>query len=284
MNLSEPVWLNPDHPNYETWMQGRQNARKRAQIVLSLVSADVICKSLQVLDLGSGEGGTAALFSEENNVYSFDISLLRLKRQNESEAKYPLINGSGESLPFKNSSFDLIILQDVIEHSGKTDLIVTELARVLKDYGIIYLSTPNKFSVFNIISDPHWGIPFLSLCKRDTIKKYFLKFFRKEDEQRFDIAELLSLKDIKKLFSAFNDQLKTKEIVEILSVNPSGILWSDFHNSLYSFIKKSGLISLLKFIASDRASLVNKFFTPTFYFVFKKKQTAARLRKSGKQL
>ncbi len=265
-----PAWLNPDHPNYERWMQGRQIARQRAQIVLSLISPDIVCKRLKVLDLGSGEGGTAALFSEGNNVCSFDISLLRLNRQKESEANYPLVNGSVESLPFKNSSFDLIILQDVIEHTGRKAPIVTELMRVLKDYGIIYLSTPNKFSVINIVADPHWGIPLLSLCKRDAIKKYFLNIFRKEDQQRNDIAELLSLNDIKKLFSDFNHQLKTKEIVDLLSVNPSGIIWSDFHNSLYTFLKKSGLISLLKFIAADKTGLVNIFFTPTFYFVFKK--------------
>ena len=71
---------------------------------------------------------------------------------------------------------------------------IDDLTSLLKNNGIIYLSTPNKYSLINIISDPHWGMPLISLFNRNQIKKYFLRNFRKSDYQREDVAELLSLK------------------------------------------------------------------------------------------
>ena len=92
-----------------------------------------------------------------------------------------IVNGSALKLPFSNHSFDLIIIQDVIEHIESTSDFYSEIKRVLKSNGAIYLSTPNKYSIFNLFSDPHFGLPLVSTLKRDSIKKYFLKYFRKDD-------------------------------------------------------------------------------------------------------
>ena len=133
-------------------------------------------------------------------------------------------------LPFKNSVFDLIILQDVIEHLIITEKFVEELINILNKNGAIYLSTPNKFSLFNIISDPHWGMPILCLFKREQVKKYFLKYFRKSDYDRNDIAELLSLRDIITLFEEkFSINICTKYSTEYLLNGGKGIVWSNFH-------------------------------------------------------
>ncbi len=169
--------------------------------------------------------------------------------------------------PFKIYSFDLIILQDVIEHVEDKDSLVNELKRILKKNGLIYISTPNRFSIFNFISDPHWGIPFLSLFKRHSIKKYFLRFIRKDDFNRSDIAELLSLKDISRLFNEFKINLNTKKIIDLLSEDSKGILWSNFHLFLYRIIKKSGLIIFTKKMSNDKPGIINNLFAPTFYIV-----------------
>lgn len=267
MRREGTVWLNPTHPNYERWLRGRNAAGNRAQVVSKIVSAHKICKRLNILDLGSGEGGTSSLFADSNYVVSYDISFLRLKRQKEKYRTYKLINGDARFLPFGDSTFDLIILQDVIEHIENPYFLIEELSRVLNKDGILYLSTPNKFSILNIISDPHWGIPFLSLLKRNSVKKYFLRFFRRNDYSRDDAAELLSLQQLKKLFHAYNMQLKTTEIVHILSEDPGGILWSSFHLFLYNAVRKSGSFLILKRMSNNRSGLMNNFFTPTFYIV-----------------
>ena len=95
-----------------------------------------------------------------------------------------LVNASALQLPFSNHSFDLIIIQDVIEHLTNISDFYSEVKRILKTNGMIYLSTPNKLSIFNFFNDPHFGLPIVSILKRESIKKYFLKHFRKDDYYR----------------------------------------------------------------------------------------------------
>jgi SAM-dependent methyltransferase len=269
INSENIVWMNPEHPNYERWARGRKLAKARAEVVKRIISPDEPIENLNILDLGSGEGGTSSLFAESNKVFSYDLSMFRLVHQRQSNPDYALINNNDEHLPFRDSSFDIIILQDVIEHIERRELLIEELSRVLNNDGIIYLSTPNRYSLFNIISDPHWGIPLLCLFKRHIIHKYFLRFLRKEDSGRKDDAELLSLRELRELLGSFRFRLNTKEIIKLLPQNSDGILWSRFHLLLYNLIKKSGLLLILEKLSNNRCGIINNLFTPTFYITLK---------------
>ena len=109
-------------------------------------------------------------------------------------------------------------------------------------------------------------MPVVSVLKRESIKKYFLKYFRKNDFDRKDIAQLLSLTELVKLFSNdFDLQLKTKFAVKELFNGNKGIVWSDFHLKLISFCKAVKLDRLIIKISNDKNGVLNKFFTPTFY-------------------
>ncbi len=264
------AWLNPDHPNFERWKRARELSIERGKFVKSVVEKYLVCKSLDVLDLGSGEGGTSILFSNENKVVSYDLNLIRLGRQNDS-ADYYKINGNALKLPFKKNSFDLIILQDVVEHLPNITNLIDEINGVLKADGIIYLSTPNKYSIFNIIADPHWGFPFVSILTREKIKNCFLQNFRKEEINRKDIPQLFSLKEILKYFdNYFEINLETKHSLEKLLNGDKGIIWSDFHLNLVKLIKKMRIGNLLLSLFNNKKGIINKYFNPTFYLVMKK--------------
>ena len=297
-----PAWLDKSHPNYFRWEKSRKLSADRGKFVYSIVSQSLVCKGLTILDLGSGEGGTVKVFSQDNFVVSFDISLIRLQRQREivipkdpdlireseeSVVKIQgnfspsnsfemnglnLVNGTALQLPFSDQAFDLIIIQDVIEHLSDTGLFYTEIKRIIKSNGSIYLSTPNKLSVFNFISDPHFGLPVISMLKRNSIKKYFLKYFRKSDYNRKDIAQLLSLIDLLNLFmNDFSININTKYSVKELFKGNKGIVWSDFHLKLISFCKIISLDIFVNAIANDHPGYINKYFTPTFYLILKRK-------------
>jgi len=292
-----PAWLDESHPNFRRWKRAREVSIERGKFVQAVVAQKVNSKNLYILDLGSGEGGTSKVFSVDNFVVSFDLSLIRLQRQISSviskEGFYPteksstnnktrflssfemtkpeLVNGSALQLPFSNHSFNLIIIQDVIEHLSNTADFYSEVKRILKTNGSIYLSTPNKFSIFNILNDPHFGLPVLSLLKRKSIKKYFLKQFRKDDYYRTDIAQLFSLNELINLFkNDFEIKLYTKFSVQELFNGNKGIVWSDFHLKLITFCKLIKLDWLIIKLSNDKIGIINKYFTPTFYFVLKK--------------
>lgn len=48
-----------------------------------------------------------------------------------------------ESLPFEGNSFDVIICTEVIEHIHNPSKAVSEMARVLKSTGRVFITTPN---------------------------------------------------------------------------------------------------------------------------------------------
>ncbi len=300
-----PAWLDESHPNYLRWKIARDLSIDRGKFVQSVINQQLQTKNLAILDLGSGEGGTSKVFSKNNFVVSLDLSLVRLQRQNHSviskdpecfrdeksstitEDRFlPLVemtasknpsfltrvNGSALLLPFANNSFDLIIIQDVIEHLVEVKDFYSEVNRVLKTNGIIYLSTPNKLSLFNFVADPHFGLPLLSLLKRNSIKKYFLKYFRKDDYNRNDIAQLLSLNELIKMFKKdFEISLNTKFSVRELFNRNKGIVWSDFHLKIVSYCKFFKLDLIINKTSNDKFGFINKYFTPTFYFVLGKK-------------
>lgn len=261
----------PAHPNFERWQNAREISKERAEFVRNVISNTLILEKLSILDFGAGEGSSSELLSQKNLVVSLEPKAERIKKIPISDSLKPIM-ADGSNLPFKNSVFNIIILQDVIEHLFLTEKFINELKNILKKDGIIYLSTPNRFSFFNIISDPHWGMPFLCLYNRDQIKKYFLKYFRKSDYNRNDIAELLSLNDLLNLFGQnFTVSLNTKFATEFLLNGGKGLVWSRFHLLLIKYIKELGLTGIIKKIANDKKSFLNKYFTPTFYLILKKK-------------
>ena len=265
-------WLDERHPNFSRWKRAREISIERGKFVKSILGKVVDCNSLKILDLGSGEGGTSKVLAEKNDVVSFDISKERLRRQSESTENLERLCGSALDLPFNKNSFDIVILQDVIEHLPEKDNFPETIHHLLKDEGIVYLSTPNKFSIFNFLSDPHWGVPVISILSRKKIKKYFLRYFRESEVTRKDIAELNSLNDLYKLFDEkFKLQLYTKYSVKELFNGNKGIVWSNFHLRLVRMITFFKLNKILIKITNDKPGLLNRFFTPTFYLILKKK-------------
>ncbi len=280
------AWLDESHPNYERWKRARDISFERGKFVRSVIEHKIKCENLTILDLGSGQGGTAKVLSEKNNVLSLDLNIVRLKNQLVPKGLAPLglttfgedhrknifrVNGNALRVPLKPLSFDLIILQDVIEHISEPERLINSLHGLLKKNGILYLSTPNKFSIINIISDPHWGFPIISLLKRETIKNYFLKYFRKSEAGRSDSAELFSLNELLRIFkNKFRYSLYTNYSTEELLSGNKGIIWSDFHLALLKIIKLLKFDQLILGLANDKPGITNKYFNPAFYFLLEK--------------
>ena len=259
------------HPNYERWRRAREISIERGKFVKSVLSKFIDCKNLKILDIGSGQGGTAKIFAENNFVVSIEKNHGRLLQQINTSKKL-LILGDAVNLSLKKKTFDIIILQDCIEHLKIKKNFFEQLHQLLDDNGIIYLSTPNKYSLVNIISDPHWGLPIVSLFNRKNIKRYFLKHFRKRDFLREDIAELFSLHELENLSGGkFELILNTRFALKELLRGNKGLIWSDFHLILLRAAKKIRLEKFLIQIANDSRGVLNKFITPTFYLILIKK-------------
>ncbi|MGB9665026.1 MAG: class I SAM-dependent methyltransferase [Ignavibacteria bacterium] len=268
---NKPHYLDPEHPNYIRWKRSRDISFERGRFVKTIVSKYKSIRSIKVLDIGSGFGGTVQNFLDDTNqIYSIEIDEFKLSNQPEHKA-LKKFNCDAFKLPFEEK-FDVIILQDFIEHIERPKQFFFYIKNFLKDDGIIYISTPNRLSIINLIADPHWGFPVISMLSRKVIKKFFIPIFRRKERNRNDIAELLSLKKLKELFSetGFKFNLHTVEAVQTLFENPHQIIWSDFHLFLLKLIKPTKVDQLIKRIANNKTGFLNKYITPTFFMILKK--------------
>lgn len=96
----------------------------------------------KILECGSGAGGILTYLTSSNKRYAFDplenfySSIQSFKKQRDSRVKY--ITARGEEIPFPDKTFDMIIMDNVLDHCEKPDEVISEIKRVLADNGIVY--------------------------------------------------------------------------------------------------------------------------------------------------
>jgi len=101
----------------------------------------------RVLDAGCGTGyGTVELARDAASVIGVDFSVEAIEF---ASTNYPLPSvrfqtASCLALPFADSSFELVVAFEVIEHLAEYRRFLDECARVLTPDGILIVSTPNK--------------------------------------------------------------------------------------------------------------------------------------------
>lgn len=111
-----------------------------------------LCPDLQdakVLEIGSGAGGlSVALALFGTRVYGIEPEEAGIEASRVRARKYPHIQadfqrGCGETLPFKDATFDLVVSNMVLEHVRDLQAAVAEIYRVLRAGGKTYHEIPN---------------------------------------------------------------------------------------------------------------------------------------------
>ncbi|HEX5501413.1 MAG TPA: class I SAM-dependent methyltransferase [Thermomicrobiales bacterium] len=109
----------------------------------ALRRARVALAGRTILDLGSGTGEILGVLKRDYGA-SFtgvgaDISLIGCRMQ---EHGFP-VNADAKRLPFRDETFDLVILSDVLEHIPAPQAALAEAHRVAQRGGHVLLRTPN---------------------------------------------------------------------------------------------------------------------------------------------
>lgn len=109
--------------------------------------ASQLLSGKQVLDIASGEGyGSAMLARTAAHVTGVDISAEAILQATE---KYKADNlefrlGSCASIPLADSSIDVVVSFETIEHHDEHEAMMLEIKRVLKPDGVLVISSPDK--------------------------------------------------------------------------------------------------------------------------------------------
>ena len=98
-----------------------------------------------LLDLGCGEGAFASeLFAEPIDI-GMDISKRDIRKAAQYDLYKHLTVASGTVLPFKNSQFNTILSNCVLEHIPDIDTVLSECNRVLDTGGFFYFTVPSVY-------------------------------------------------------------------------------------------------------------------------------------------
>jgi SAM-dependent methyltransferase len=99
------------------------------------------------IDLGSS-GNSFLIFLENLNHKSFlDIAAFPLK-QYKNGAKYHPLRGDLTRLPYRDKSFDFVSALDVLEHIKHDQLAISEMSRILKEEGILFITVPHRMKYY----------------------------------------------------------------------------------------------------------------------------------------
>ena len=126
----------------------RRLARERGGELARILDDLVGLSGTRMLDVGSGWGELLLECIERGAVGSgieldaeeVAISELLLKSRGFEPR---IIEGRGEALPWPDESFDLVTCQQVLEHVDDIERVVSEMLRVTRPGGSMFVSTPN---------------------------------------------------------------------------------------------------------------------------------------------
>lgn len=101
----------------------------------------------RVLDVGSGSGWMARqLIGGNRKVVSVDLSQKNLERIKSTlgQGGADFVLADTYQLPFRNGSFDLVVISEVLEHMNSPAAGLQEFERILAPTGKVVASTPYK--------------------------------------------------------------------------------------------------------------------------------------------
>ena len=119
-----------------------------------------LAKGKEVLEIASDEGyGSAMLAAVAVNVIGVGLSGEAVDR---ARSRYQAINlqfvkGDCANIPLPNSSIDLVVSFETIEHHDEHRQMMKEIKRVLRPSGVLLISSPDRFnySVHPNYKNPH---------------------------------------------------------------------------------------------------------------------------------
>ena len=100
--------------------------------------------AMTYMDLGCGTGSFTALLSHLGHVTGVELSEQAIQQAQEKYPGMDFRSGSGFDVPLQNHSYDIVVMQEVIEHVDDQLGLIERCGELLADSGHLVLTTPNK--------------------------------------------------------------------------------------------------------------------------------------------
>jgi ubiquinone/menaquinone biosynthesis C-methylase UbiE len=104
-------------------------------------------KDKVVLDIACGEGyGSNIMSKAATKVFSVDIdeNTVQAARKKYQRRNIKFLSGNATAIPIENNTIDVVVSFETIEHLEDHQGMLREIKRVLKENGLLIISTPDK--------------------------------------------------------------------------------------------------------------------------------------------
>lgn len=140
-----------------------ESTRRIEELRYRMLISKVPKGSKMVLDVGCGNGELMCMLGEKGHkCVALDLSENRLGKFKDRARKLGLVQMQGDAtnIPLQNSSMDVILCSEVLEHIKDYDNVLKEMNRILKPHGRIIVSVPYNEELMEIVC-PHCGKRFV---------------------------------------------------------------------------------------------------------------------------
>ena len=140
-------------------MQASAKVRERLQQIRP------IADEARVLEVGSGAHGLIFYFGSQNGIGADPLAHHYASLFPKWQRTVATIAAYGESLPFPDNSFDVVLCDNVVDHAESPANIVSEIVRVLAPSGVLYFTVNIHHPIYSLASGIHgaWrrlGVPY----------------------------------------------------------------------------------------------------------------------------
>ena len=160
------------------------NAKLEQKLLLIKQHINTPLRDYSFLDVGCGEGFALAYFKNKGfSVLGLDYSSAGIKNHNVdilNNAIFGDVYDSISNLIAGGKSFDVVNLDNVLEHVPDPKRLLEQIYKLVTEGGIVIIKVPNDFSVLHkyliengIVSKPHWvaTLDHISYFNRDGLIK-----------------------------------------------------------------------------------------------------------------
>ena len=183
--VQEPGWDHGSHRDFFNYYAeasesnaAEQRFRGIQRTLLRLAAQSGMPTRLDVADIGCGAGTQARMWAElGHRVHGLDVNepLIELAKQRATARNLQVMFqlGTATALPWPDTSMDVCIMPELLEHVRNWEACLNEAARVLRPGGLLYVSTTNVLcplqEEFNLPFYSWYPAPIKQYCERLAI-------------------------------------------------------------------------------------------------------------------
>ncbi|HXQ38947.1 MAG TPA: methyltransferase domain-containing protein, partial [Anaerolineales bacterium] len=113
-------------------------------------------RGTRLLEIGSGLGHLVGQLEDSFATHGMDVNYWAVNQSKSVVRKSALQTASAQELPYKDSSFNVVIIKHIVEHLPDPQKAIAEIGRVTEKGGTLILATPNLDSLLKPWKGEKW--------------------------------------------------------------------------------------------------------------------------------